>query len=131
MSADHDDDDDSTKLNETIGQLRLLSEKRQFAGLLMITGFCAVSQPLNMITTAFEGPTVFTGIEVASLIGSILILLIGILSVLSGYAELVNDWGSRSVTDLLVLFTQTAYVTRRGLKFDKAEKGLTWCYARI
>lgn len=91
-----------------MGSLRFLADKRQFAGLLMLTGFAAVIMPLYQISTAIEADdqTDTTGLAFASLIGSVVVVVTGIVSVFVGYAETVHDVGSKKATLVAILLSQ-------------------------
>lgn len=95
----------------SVGAMRYDADKRQLAGLLMITGFCAVIFPLAGVAAAINGnmgTTVTEGLPFAGLFGGLCVVTVGVLSVLVGYLELVHDWGNKMVTGALLIFTQSA-----------------------
>lgn len=97
------------ELASSVGAVRFGADKRQFAGLLMVTGFAALIQPLLDVTGGSGAPPT-SGTPLAGYIGGICVLTTGVLSVATGYAELVHDWGNKLWLGFLIAFTQTAYV---------------------
>lgn len=104
------DHDDKLPLMERTN-LRFQSEKRQYAGLLMLTGFCAVLQPLANIVSgvdAEDGPIATNPSEVSfwQFVGACCLLAIGMSSMLAGFLEFVHDRGSPVRYTLLIILTQ-------------------------
>jgi hypothetical protein len=95
------------------GTMRFISEKRQVGGLLLVTGFCALIQPLGGIVTAVgKDTTVASSLGVASLIGGLCLAKLGLLSVFAGYSQVVHDHvlGGKYLIGYLILWTQTAFI---------------------
>lgn len=94
------------------GSLRLQSDTRQIAGMLMLTGMCALFQPLFNLpaTIGPDGAVPKEGIALSGFIGAFCLLSIGITSVVVGYLQLVHDWGHKNVTFGLILLSQTAFI---------------------
>jgi hypothetical protein len=92
------------------GNMRFKAERRQFAGLLMLTGFCAIIQPMANIASSVtaSGPIYTDAGEVAfwQFVGSCCLFAIGLSSVLVGYVELVHDRGEISHSAILIVMTQ-------------------------
>lgn len=92
------------------GNMRFRAERRQYGGLLMLTGFCAVIRPLANIATlvGIDGPIVTDASKVAlwEFVGSCCLFAIGSSSVLVGYLEFIHDWGEISHSTLLIVATQ-------------------------
>ncbi|CAB9514248.1 expressed unknown protein [Seminavis robusta] len=105
----------TTTCNPQDGNYRYVAERRQYGGLLLMTGFCAVIQPLARITTAVgpNGPLVTDVGDVAfwQFVGACCVLAIGLCSMLVGFIELLMD-RSGEVTQhtLLIGLTQTAWI---------------------
>jgi hypothetical protein len=101
--------------NPEDGNYRYVAERRQYGGLLMVTGFCAIIQPLAGIATAVgpNGPIVSDASEVAfwSFLGSCCLFAIGVSSMIVGFIEFIMDSGEITQTTLLIILTQV----RRGL----------------
>ena len=95
------------------GSLRFESDKRQIGALLMLLGFCAIIQPLAGIAASIgpDGTTVSEGIALSSFIGGLCLAKLGVLSVVTGYNEVVHGLGHRYVTAYLIVFVQTAFIT--------------------
>lgn len=93
-----------------LGNMRYKAERRQFAGLLMLTGFCAVIQPLANIASGVgtSGPLVTDAGEVKfwQFVGACCLFAIGVSSVLVGYMEFIHDWGEISHSGMLIVLTQ-------------------------
>ena len=88
----------ASKQNESaVGKLRFTSDLRQVGGLLLITGLCAIIQPIGNVVGRIQpdGGTVTEGLPFASLFGSLCLMAIGFLSVFVGYNQLVHDWGNK------------------------------------
>lgn len=95
-----------------LGMLRFQSDKRQIGALLMLAGFCAIFQPLAGIAGAIgpDGTTANTGIPLSGFIGGLCLVAIGILSIFTGYNQVVHDWGHKYLTLFLIILTQTAFI---------------------
>jgi len=95
---------------EAIGSERLVSDKRQLAGMLMVLGFCAVIQPIANVAVYIQpdGATPTQGIQFAQFFGGVCLLAIGAGSVAAGFSELVYGWANFKIYGWLALLTQTA-----------------------
>jgi len=95
-----------------LGMLRFQSDKRQIGAILMLAGFCAIFQPLAGIAGAIgpNGTTANTGIPLSGFIGGLCLVAIGILSIFTGYNQVVHDWGHKYLTLFLIVLTQTAFI---------------------
>ena len=91
----------------SIGSLRLSADKRQIGGLLMLTGFAAVIQPIFdiAVTMGSDGSSPNRGLDLALLIGRFFVNVTGILSVILGYMEVVHDSGFKPLTAVSLFFT--------------------------
>jgi membrane glycosyltransferase len=80
-----------------VGNLRFTSDMRQFGGLLLVTGLCAIVTPIGNIVDLIEpdDATVTEGIAFAALFGSFCFMAVGFLSVFVGYLQLAHDYGSK------------------------------------
>jgi hypothetical protein len=97
--------------NPNVGTMRLQSDMRQIAALLLITGMCSIFQPLGDIAAFITpGNTSTTGIPFSALMGSLCLVVIGLLAVFVGYNQLVHEMSSKYITAFLILFVQTAYI---------------------
>jgi hypothetical protein len=96
----------------TIGNMRFLSDMRQIGALLMVTGICAIIQPLANIASLIgpDGTSASSGIPLAALFGGFCLVSIGITSVFTGYNQIVHDWGNKHLTGALIILTQTAFI---------------------
>lgn len=102
------------KSHLSVGSVRCANERRQYGGLLMVTGLCAVQAPLGMLVSKISSDGL-TGdvtepdtIPFWSFVGGCCLVAIGICSVLSGFAECVSDSGSTRVTSWTILLTQVS-----------------------
>jgi hypothetical protein len=89
-------EDGNTKLCP--GQIRFESDKRQIGALLMITGFCALIQPMAGVATGIgnNGTTAREGVPLAQLIGGLQLITLGVLVIPTGYYQLVHGGGGGS-----------------------------------
>ena len=96
------------------GNYRFVAERRQYGGLLMLTGFCAIIQPLAHLAEGVgpDGPLVTSAGDSAywQFVGSCCLFAIGIVTVLIGYLEAICDWGEITHTTLSIALTQTAFI---------------------
>jgi hypothetical protein len=96
--------------NPEDGNYRFVAERRQYGGLLMVTGFCAIIQPLAGIASAVgpDGPVVSDASEAAfwSFLGACCLFAIGVSSMLVGFIEFIMDSGEITQTTLLIILTQ-------------------------
>jgi hypothetical protein len=88
------------------------SDKRQFGGMLMLLGFCAVIQPLANLVGAF-GPdgansTHLGEIPFWGMVGAFCLLFNGIFAVFTGYVSNVHDWSHRYLTSMLIITIQVS-----------------------
>lgn len=92
----------------TVGSMRFTADKRQIGGLLMLTGFAGVIQPIFDIATAIgaHGNSPTQGVGLVVLIGNFFINVTGTLSVILGYMETVHDMSFKPLTALALLVTQ-------------------------
>jgi hypothetical protein len=102
----------SSPFKATIGNLRYQSDMRQIGALLMVTGMCAIIKPLASIASLIgpDGTTASSGIPLSSLFAGFSLVSIGILSVFTGYNQIVHDWGNKKLTGALMIWTQTAFI---------------------
>lgn len=99
----------SSSYSVSVGAVRYAADKRQFAGLLMVTGMAMMIQPLVDVSGGSGAPSKPTsGILLAGYMGAICVLTTGILSVVTGYVELVHDCGNKFWLGFLIVFTQTS-----------------------
>jgi hypothetical protein len=98
----------------TTGSMRLVADARQTAGILMILGTCALFQPLANIASIL-GPTSYEkGISFSALLGGLCLVLIGVMTMATGYLQLVHDRGYIWLTASMIVVTFLAtipYVT--------------------
>jgi hypothetical protein len=96
------------------GNLLFKAERRQYAGLLIITGFCALIQPLANIASGVgaDGPIVTDAsqVEFWQFVGSCCLFALGVSSMLVGYVEFIHDWGELTPLTLLIILTQSAFI---------------------
>ena len=113
------------KSHLSIGSVRCANERRQYGGLLMLTGVCAVFAPIGSIVTAIgtEGllgdTTDPSTIPFWRFVGGCCMMAIGISAVLTGFAECIHDAGNTRVTTWAILLTQ---VRKKRILFF-----LHWC----
>ena len=100
------------KSHLSVGSVRCANERRQYGGLLMLTGLCAVFAPIGNIVTAI-GTGGLSGdstdpstIPFWSFVGGCCMMAIGISAVLTGFAECVHDAGNTRVTTWAIVLTQ-------------------------
>lgn len=96
----------------SLGSLRFDSDKRQIGAILMIAGLCAVFEPLAAVATAIgpNGTTDSSGIPLSEFVGSLCLIVIGILAVFVGYNQVVYDWGNVKLTGFLMVFSVTSII---------------------
>jgi hypothetical protein len=96
----------------SVGTMRFRADSRQISALLMVTGFCAIFQPLGDIAGAIgpSGTTVDQGIPLSSLIGGLCLVTLGIGAIFVGYNQLVHDHGHKYLTGAVMIFAQTAFI---------------------
>ena len=96
----------------TLGNQRLERDVRQVGGMLMLTGICALFQPLVNIASLVgpAGSTETEGIAFSSLMGALCLATIGVASIFVGYLQVVHDTGHKLVTGALIIFTQSAFI---------------------
>jgi hypothetical protein len=94
--------------NVSVGSLRFESDKREFAGLLMLIAFCAMVQPIFRLALQIgtNSTTTNEGTPFAVLFGYIWLFTSGILSLMVAYHALVHGLGSKAFTGFLILFVQ-------------------------
>ena len=99
----HYDDD-----RVSVGSLRFESDKREFAGLLMLLAFSAIIQPLYRLSLQIgtNSTTTNHGTPFAVLFGYVWLLTSGILCLMLGYHALVHGLGSRAISGFLIIFVQ-------------------------
>jgi len=95
----------------TPGQLRLLADKRQITGILLIAGFCAIIQPLAGIANAIgpDGTTVTFGenkVGFFALLGGLCLVACGVVSVTTAYLAHVMNFESMALTIVAIVFVQ-------------------------
>ena len=104
---------------QLVGNYRFISERRQYGGLLMLAGFCAIIQPLANIATTVgpDGPNLTSAegkgaghSDTWRFVGACCLFAIGVCSMLVGYLETICDWGEITHTTLLIALTQTAFI---------------------
>jgi len=100
--------------NPQDGNYRFVAERRQYGGLLMLTGFCALIQPLAGMATRVgpDGP-LYTDAGTSQFwqfVGACLLFAIGVCSMLVGYLEFIHDWGEITHSALLIVLTQSAFI---------------------
>ena len=85
----------------------------------MLTGFCAIIQPLANIATAVgpDGPNLTSASgkgaghsDTWRFVGACCLFAIGIGSMLVGYLESICDFGEITHTTMLIMLTQTAFI---------------------
>jgi len=111
MSNSDDYEEQATTTSApSIGSLRFNLEKQQMAGLLMVTGVCALIQPLVPISATINiDPTPTSGIAFSSLFGGVCVVATGVLSILIGYSELVHPGsGHKYITLFSCIFMQSS-----------------------
>lgn len=90
-----------------------LLERKSCAGLLMIVGFCAVTQPLSSIASGVGTNGILTSgydeIAYWQFVGSCCMFANGILSIILGYFESVHDYGKVHLYVILVASTQVRF----------------------
>ncbi|CAB9506973.1 expressed unknown protein [Seminavis robusta] len=93
---------------------RLQSDRRQFGGLMMILGFCAIIQPLGGIVSSFgpDGALTTDPSEIPfwGMIAAFCLFTNGVVAVIIGYMSTVHDWSHRYLTAFSVLIIQTAFI---------------------
>jgi hypothetical protein len=110
------------------GSMRMVADTRQIAGMLMILGTCALFQPLANIATIL-GPnntTYQAGVSFSALFGGLCLVLIGIMSMITGYLQLVHDQGHIWLTAIMIVVTMLAsipYITDVADVAMKAHRG--------
>lgn len=97
---------------ETVGSVRMQSDMRQIGALMMLTGACALFQPLVGVASTIgpDGSTPTEGIPFSNLMGGLCLITIGILAIAAGYMQTVHNFGHKWFTGFLILFTQTAFI---------------------
>ena len=97
---------------ESLPTKRHESDLRQIAGMMLGLGMCAVFQPMTGVTSAIsgDGNTPTEGIPFASLFGGICIFAIGAMSIFIGFNQLIVGWGSKNVTFLSLILSQTSWI---------------------
>jgi hypothetical protein len=118
LEVDDDDDDDAPFLE--IGKRRLMADRRQLAGLMLVLGTCAAFQPLASVAslTGIEedvGSEEDVGrsnsaMENALLASGLVQVIFGILAMIVGYLYLVHDYSDYRLTGVLILLTQLAWM---------------------
>lgn len=110
--------DSRTILNvQTVGSARLISDRRQLAGILLLLGVCATVEPLVDISV-FVGRDEFkdgTPIRIASIGSALIQVTFGCLAIAVGFLHLVQDYGNATLSGALIVAVQGAwfpFVTR-------------------
>ena len=106
------------KMKKLLGQVRSGKEVQQLGCLLMVVGFAEIVQPLTWIAGLINGGqdddgnpiTVTSGLPFSTLFGYLCCVLIGILSVLVGYAAALHNSGNKNITMAVSIFVQSAYI---------------------
>jgi len=100
-----------------LGNTRYTADKREIAGLLLVTGFAAIIQPLVGVTSTInsgeDGSTPTIGLSFAGIFGGLCVLFVGVISTAIGYVELVHDFQHkylRYATAFSFLTMQTAFI---------------------
>ena len=100
------------KMHLSVGSVRCINERRQYGGLLMLTGLCAVFAPIGNIVSAIDSgglSEAFTDpstIPFWRFVGACCLMAIGVTAVLTGFAECVHDAGNTRVTFWAIILTQ-------------------------
>ena len=85
---------------------------RQFGGMLMLLGFCAIIQPLANLVSAFgpEGANTTDPSEIPfwGMIGAFCLFINGVAAVFTGYLATTNDWSHRYLTSFLIIIIQVS-----------------------
>lgn len=100
-----------TKLK--IGRTRSKAERHQLGGLLLLAGFCALLQPMVGVATAAgpdQTPLPYERMEFVLFVGGLCVMLEGLLAMMVGYLELVQDVGMRRLTQFAIVWAQTAWI---------------------
>lgn len=97
---------------KAVGQQRLLSDKRQLGGMMIILGAAALIFPMANVSTLIgpDGTTANEGIPLSSLCAGVIVITMGVISMITGYMALVHDYTSRHLTGFLIVFGQLAYI---------------------
>jgi hypothetical protein len=82
-----------TPSKATIGNMRYQSDMRQIGALLLVTGICAIIQPLASIASLIgpDGTSASSGIPLSALFAGLCLVSIGIVSIFTGYNQIVHD----------------------------------------
>ena len=100
------------KMHLSVGSVRCANERRQYGGLLMVTGLCAVFAPIGRIVSEIDtgglsgDVTDPSTIPFWSFVGGCCMMAIGVSAVLTGFAECVHDAGNTRVTFWAIILTQ-------------------------
>lgn len=96
----------------SIGQERLKSDTRQIAGFLILVSTCALIFPMADIASLVgpNGTTASEGIGLSALIGSIFVVIMGILGIVIGYLQAIHDYGHKYLTGFFLAFVQLAWM---------------------
>lgn len=117
MATGKDNKDNNNTPVITIGNQRFQSERRQYGGLLILLGFCALIQPLANISTFVDsnGPTPQdpTQVNYWQFVGSCCLFAIGVTAMLEGYVEAIQDWGEVTLHTIGIVITQVRKIPKR------------------
>ena len=90
------------------------ADKRQFGGMLMLLGFCAIIQPLANLVSAFgpDGANSTDPGDIAfwGMIGAFCLLFNGILAVFVGYLSNVLDFSHKHLTTFNIIMIQVSTI---------------------
>jgi hypothetical protein len=96
---------------QSVGSARLISDRRQLAGILLLLGVCATIEPLVDISI-FVGKEGFkdgTPVMIASFVAALVQVVFGCLATAVGFLHLVLDCGSPALSGALVVAVQGAW----------------------
>lgn len=86
---------------------------RQFGGVLFALSICATFYPMADLCS-LVGPddsTVDTGVPLATLIGAVFVIAIGLSGMLVGYLQVVHDYSNVWLTAWVLVIVQTAWIS--------------------
>lgn len=97
-------------MKATDKNFHIQSDRRQFGGMLMLLGFCAIIQPLKNVVSGFgpDGANETDPGEIAfwRLVGAFCLFITGIFAVVTGYIATVHDWSHQYITSILIVMIQ-------------------------
>lgn len=98
----------------TIYNVKYESDQRQFGGMLMMTGFCSIIQPLANIASSIGpgGAYVIHPSEIGlwSLVGAFCLFINGVFAVITGYMACIHDTSHYLMTGFLIVLIQSAFI---------------------